>query len=654
MNLIVKKVIDESQQFNLSTKSAWMYYLERGQLTEDRIRSEILNSWAHSKELGVNPYQQQISEMIDPNELMKRREQNEQLLTLASPKIASLYNFLQESKTVLSLTDQYGTIIQTKGEPGTIKRAETLNIYDGGTWSEQSAGTNAVGVTLKTKRPVQVFFSEHFCEKNHQWYCVAAPILAPFTNELVGIVNISGDNPNMHRHTLGLIIAEANNTANTVLRSFFHQAVKEHLFLQMALEQVGEAVWIVDGTNNIVNRNRVAKEHIIFSSIQTIEELEPLAHLLSIVKKERRMLKEEVMVIKQRKKLICSIHPVEVQGRYMGAVLFLKEQGHLPSPARAERKMPASSTRYTFQQMIGESQAMKRTISLAKKAASIDVPLFLTGETGTGKELFAQSIHAASTRCRGPFVAINCGAIPPSLVESELFGYEAGAFTGAKSKGQAGKFELAQNGTIFLDEIAELPLTAQVQLLRVLEERVVTRIGGNQPIPLDIRVIAATHKNLHQAVQEGMFRADLYYRLRVIELAIPPLRERASDIPIFIRKWMQHMSASFGKQQVHISPEAMQALTAYSWPGNVRELKNVMQQTLFQMEGDHLTLIDLPAVVQKALSPEQEREEAQLIEALKSTNGNITKAADLLQISRATMYRKIKKFSITEEDWLQP
>lgn len=237
------------------------------------------------------------------------------------------------------------------------------------------------------------------------------------------------------------------------------------------------------------------------------------------------------------------------------------------------------------------------------------------------------------------------------MFESELFGYEPGAFTGAKSKGNPGKFELAQGGTIFLDEIGEMPLNVQVHLLRILEERVVTRIGGDKNTPIDVRIIAATHKNLTEAVAKGEFREDLLYRLRVIQLRIPALRERMFDIPTLVNHFIKKQSGQFGKRDILVHTDTMQCLTQYTWPGNIRELKNVIQQALFNMEGNMLFPFDLPLEVMKGIEDPIENEKEQLIEVMIRENGNITNAAKTLGVSRSTMYRKIKQYQLTAKDW---
>ncbi|WP_259499873.1 sigma-54 interaction domain-containing protein [Desulfofundulus thermocisternus] len=272
-------------------------------------------------------------------------------------------------------------------------------------------------------------------------------------------------------------------------------------------------------------------------------------------------------------------------------VLAVKQKKMLASTSR--RDYP----RYTFDHIIGTSRAIQHCIRQARQVAVTNSTVLLFGETGTGKELFAQSIHNASQRSGGPFVAINCGAIPASLVESQLFGYEAGAFTGARKEGQPGVFEQANGGTLFLDEISEMELELQSRLLRVLQERELMRIGGKKPIPVDVRVIASTNKDLWQMVASGKFRQDLFYRLNVVDLRIPPLRERVEDIPLLVRHFIKQFRDIFGTFVRDISPEALECLMAYSWPGNVRELQNCIERTMNLATHEVILPSDLPALI---------------------------------------------------------
>lgn len=319
-------------------------------------------------------------------------------------------------------------------------------------------------------------------------------------------------------------------------------------------------------------------------------------------------------------------------------------------------------SKYSFNNILGESDVILELKKLALKAGTVNSPVLLLGESGTGKELFAHAIHDASERRLGPLVRINCAAIPRDLLEAELFGYEPGAFTGAGPKGKPGKFELAQRGTIFLDEISELPAEMQPKLLRVLEDKEVERVGGTKVIRCDFRLIAATHQNLEKLVEEGKFRRDLYYRLNVIPLKVPPLRERKEDIALIARSLLEKLCEDFGRHVKKISDEVIEVFKAYGWPGNIRELSNTLERILYSMEGleDMITTEHLPAMfparqtgVPKAgkrtwKSIRETSEKEALIQALRVSNNNIGKAAEILGMHRTALYKKIKKFNLPQ------
>jgi transcriptional regulator with PAS, ATPase and Fis domain len=323
------------------------------------------------------------------------------------------------------------------------------------------------------------------------------------------------------------------------------------------------------------------------------------------------------------------------------------------------RKLGAT---YRFEQIVSLSRAMADVKSLALKVARSDTTVLITGESGTGKELFAHAIHAASPRELGPFIRVNCAAIPDSLLESELFGYEEGAFTGAVRKGKKGKFELAHHGTILLDEIGDMPLALQAKLLRVLQEKEVERVGGLHPISIDVRVIASTNRNLREMMEQGKFREDLYYRLNVVNLRIPPLRERMEDLPLLIDDLLDKLGESTGCYVREIDPEARRILESYTWPGNVRELRNVLERAMHLMETDRLEAKDVLAslsasrTVQQPVSErvqtlresvEQAEREA-IRRALAATRNNKREAAKLLGISKSSLYLKLEKYGIDE------
>lgn len=338
---------------------------------------------------------------------------------------------------------------------------------------------------------------------------------------------------------------------------------------------------------------------------------------------------------------------------------------------RMVTRMSGAQARFHFQDIVTTSPRLMDVIAMAKQAAASDCNVLIEGESGTGKELFAQSIHNASSRRKGPFVAVNCGAIPRDLMASELFGYVDGSFTGAKKGGKPGKFELAEGGTLFLDEIGDMPLEQQVGLLRVLQERVVTRVGGDREIPVDVRVICATNRNLRQEAQEHNFREDLYYRLNVLGLHIPPLRERKEDIlPLFCSFWAKNANCDAEDFLTLLQPEVIDRLFRYSWPGNVRELQNVADRMMYLSQGREITMQYLPSHILKSaegtadqgklMEPVEEGissihgvrsrkketrlefQRKELLQALDAAGGNVSEAARLLGVSRATFYRKLK------------
>lgn len=309
---------------------------------------------------------------------------------------------------------------------------------------------------------------------------------------------------------------------------------------------------------------------------------------------------------------------------------------------------------YRFEQIAGSSPKMQAVKNLAQKVAKTDTTVLITGESGTGKELFAHAIHAASRRAMGPFIRVNCAAIPDSLLESELFGYDEGAFTGALRKGKKGRFELAHHGTILLDEIGDMPLALQAKLLRVLQEKEVERVGGTRPVPVDVRVIASTNRDLAAQIKEGKFREDLFYRLNVVTLKLPSLRERLEDLPALVQDLLEQLMDATGLIVREIDDDVWDALRGYSWPGNVRELRNVLERALHMMDGDRLKaehlLIPIPENQMRAPGVRTLKESLACAEreaiarALAATGGNKLEAARILGISKSGLYQKLEKY----------
>jgi DNA-binding NtrC family response regulator len=310
---------------------------------------------------------------------------------------------------------------------------------------------------------------------------------------------------------------------------------------------------------------------------------------------------------------------------------------------------------HRFRDLVSKSPSMQKVFELAQVAARSNSTILVLGESGTGKEVLARTIHAESPRAEGPFVAVSCAALTETLLESELFGHERGSFTGATAR-RKGKFELARGGTLFLDEVGDISSKLQLDLLRVLEERKLHRVGGEEPIDVDVRVVAATNRDLRKAVGDGSFREDLFYRLNVIPVTLPPLRERKEDIPLLVEHFLDRLEAEL-KRRVRVSPEAMGALLAHTWPGNVRELRNVLERGAVVAQGEVVKLADLglaPPPGKAAPHPGgpaslEDVERRHIAEVLAHAGGNVSQAARLLGIDRVTLYHKMKKYQLTRE-----
>ncbi|MDR3561658.1 MAG: sigma 54-interacting transcriptional regulator [Negativicutes bacterium] len=360
--------------------------------------------------------------------------------------------------------------------------------------------------------------------------------------------------------------------------------------------------------------------------------------------------------------------PIVFDTTVLGAIATFQSASRIQEvEGRIRNRLHAKglTAKYHFENIVGDSKAIAETLHTAREYSKVESNVLLTGETGTGKELFAQSIHNASARRDGPFVAVNCAAIPEQLLESELFGYSEGAFTGAARGGKPGLFELAHNGTLLLDEIAELSLTLQGRLLRVLQEKEIMRLGADRVIPVNVRIISATNTNLRQMVEKSVFRQDLLYRLDVLRIFLPPLRSRKEDLPLLIDHIVKKNSAKFGKKPTVFSPAAMQMLAEYRWPGNIRELENICERLVILSAGEQVGVdkvckalfedgYSAGGIVPEPMPPRQRGEARKLQEgeidairvALLEAGNNKTEAARMLGIHKATLWRKIKRYGI--------
>ncbi|GIO21687.1 sigma-54-dependent Fis family transcriptional regulator [Oceanobacillus sp. J11TS1] len=452
--------------------------------------------------------------------------------------------------------------------------------------------------------------------------------------------------------------------------------MNEILYFEELLRSEDDAITIVDAKRNVVYWNNAAEETYQITKEQIIHQ--PITNFFShddlmIIKVLQTMqpVKNVYHQPRKDKHVVINTSPVFNRENILVGVIsierditdIVKLNDNLESTSQElqelKQQMEPSSSTSPFSKLKGESQALKQMIRLASKTANTDATTLILGESGTGKEVCARAIHDASKRKNAAFIPVNCGAIPQALFESELFGYESGSFTGAEKGGKAGKIEMADGGTIFLDEVGELPLDMQVKLLRVLQENRIYRIGDSRGKQVDVRFIAATNQNLEKLMQENKFRSDLFYRLNVIQLTMPPLRERKKDIEILAKNFLKQFAFKYQVPVPEMPAETMEVLRQYHWPGNIREIRNLMERIVILHEGATLTRQDVlsflpasfsnqPLANVETLPMEKENMEKLSIEqALEFFNGNKSKAAKQLGISRVTLYQKIKKYNLS-------
>ncbi|HHY92500.1 MAG TPA: sigma 54-interacting transcriptional regulator, partial [Firmicutes bacterium] len=584
-----------------------------------------------------------------------------ELLEVARPFLTGLYDIVQGSGFAVVLVDWEGVVLEVRGDPEIIQAsASALNFVPGAVWHTETVGNTAVGTALTEKQPVQVAGYEHYCQAHHPWACSAAPILGP-DGAVRGALNVSGVLGQVHPHTLGMVVAAARAIEGQLaMRQATEELKLQHKYQEAIVESMSDGLLTIDRSGYITYMNAtgarilgVDPKRVVGQFVGDIVDFKPV--VLSVLESGNGYVDREFMVKTGSgfKHFIKTAVPIrDANGNLTGVVDTFRE---IKRVRKMVNQMVGATANFTFADILGESREIAECVRLAKIAAQSSSTVLLQGESGTGKELFAQAIHNESNRREGPFVALNCAALPRELIESELFGYEEGAFTGASRGGRPGKFELASGGTIFLDEIGDMPLDMQTKLLRVLQEHRVVRLGGSHYIDCDVRVIAATNKDLAREVEEGNFRRDLYYRLNVLFIPVPPLRQRGADLELLVERLTAKISRKLGHEVHHFDPGALQVLRSYSWPGNVRELENVIERAVNMAREKGISAAEVlrllkhqgAAAVPAAEPLSIEELERQAIHrALQAVNGNISLAARLLKISRNTLYNKLKKYQI--------
>jgi transcriptional regulator of acetoin/glycerol metabolism len=693
-------------KLNMELVHIWESFVVTGRLPEEKIRSVISESWKRCSKFGVSSRLHKAHKVLSEEDLFKKRIDSE-LRDIAQPIINDLAQTIGGTRHVAFLCNSKGQIVEVVGDEDVQERASLNNLIVGADWSEEGAGTNAIGTAIKHEGPVQIFSAEHYCEGWHCWTCTATPILDPISKKIIGVLDLTGPWNSYQRHTLALVVAQAKAIERSLLeKELICQQMLTNRYIDVCGESTRDGLIVIDMRGRVIRLNEQAGRRLGLDPVkiigQTVTSFPELSNAFSEIIQlgEPKCERESFITDNQSGQNIRLISkPVTEKNKLLGAMitmpavpLFRKGEGSYPGSdsaainndipddvdvinnrgrrtakvifRAAEVESKSNAARYNFPSILGKSEIFLKSIDMAKRAALNDAKVLIQGESGTGKELVAQAIHLASKRTSGPFIAINCGALPKELVGSELFGYADGAFTGANKGGNPGKFELAKGGTIFFDEIGEMPLDQQVNLLRVLQEKEVVRIGGRKTIPIDVRIIAASNKHLAEEVKKGNFREDLFYRLNVINIDLPPLRKRREDISLLVHNFLDKTRKELGRMGLRIDNGAMQILEAYDWPGNVRELRNVIERTVQMINDDNITVESLPQEIVEAISnktePELVRTEQSeiitdlsivdryerdiLLNAVKQCNDNMTKAAAQLNMARSTLYRKLKRY----------
>jgi transcriptional regulator of acetoin/glycerol metabolism len=639
---------------------AWLAFIEDG-VEPDGLSPEIARSWRRAREVfGVDPTLLRAQRVLQAEALADRRRRD-QAWRLARPVLERAAARLGSAQHVLAWFDPSGWMLSIQGHQRVVEGVAEINFSPGACWSEEAAGTNGPGTALREEKPVEVFASEHFVEAWQCWNCAGAPVFRPNGGPLVGLVDLTGpwDVHQPQALAIASAIARAVEERLAVAASVRDEVIR---FAFQGARGSGDALVAVDGDGRILAANGSATSRIGLESGRLPPDLRRQVETVVLGEgcDELELRWRDLRVVAQ---------PVLHDGVPVGAVVRgLTPAAPFQRPARAgaaaPTARPAALARRGFEAIIYESDAMRQAVELARTAARTALPVVLSGESGTGKELFAQAIHAAGPRVGGPLVAVNCGSIPAALVEAELFGYEAGTFTGGRREGNAGKFEEADGGTLFLDEVSELSPQGQTALLRVLQEREVVRLGGSAPRRVDARIVAASNCDLRAEVAAGRFRQDLYYRLDVLSIRIPPLRQRSEDVPLLAQAFLETAEAEVGRAGLAFGDEAVAALQACTWPGNVRQLRNVVLRAAATSPEALIRALDLSpevlaaplapirpaAVAPRSLDAAEAIERAELLALLEATRWNVAEASKALGVSRMTVYRRMDRLGVGRPD----
>ncbi|OWG39330.1 transcriptional regulator [Stutzerimonas stutzeri] len=609
----------------------------------------IARSWRRCvHDYGLDPARPSEARFVPRQVLREHQDQADELINVARAGVEQLYRQVAELGYVILLTDNRGIAVQFLGDPADEKAHRKTGLYLGSDWGEDHAGTCAVGTCIKEQQALTCHQHDHFSVWHTNLTCTAVPMFNP-QGQLLAVLDISAlhSPPSKDSQTFALQLVKQ-----------YARMIEDAYFLRLYRDR---PILCFDGSREFVLINR-----------RYLLALGDQGELLAGNTAARGLLAEHGLALSGPFGTSNQVHVDQLFDCELADVLSIPYASHdqvrafrthrhqlffaalmeprRRAPAATERCSPAGQS--PLDALADDDPVMRKMLARARRLCSEPLNVLLNGETGTGKERLAKALHESGSRRSKPFVAINCGAMPESLIESELFGYAPGTFTGARSKGMRGLIQQADGGTLFLDEIGDMPLHLQTRLLRVLAEQEVTPLGAERPVKVDIRVIAASHRDLRQMVESGAFREDLFYRLNGASLKLPPLRERADKAFLIDRVFAELAEGRPGNP--HLRGDAISALLAYPWPGNIRELRNVLQYALATCEGDEITVQDLPdeclprilARSRQAESEPEPESAAALRETLRRHRWNVSAAARELGVSRPTMYRRMRLLGI--------
>nr|WP_082988624.1 sigma-54-dependent Fis family transcriptional regulator [Janthinobacterium psychrotolerans] len=620
----------------------------------------IETSRRRSVDYGLRPESVADFSPLAHSDLSVLIEQNRLLHAHAVPAMETLYQQIVNTHNMVILTDATGVIVHSLGDDDFLEKASRVALQPGVAWSEASKGTNAIGTAIAENSPTLVHADQHYLAANHFLTCSAAPI-TDHLGKVIGVLDVSGDQRSFHKHTMALVRMSALMIENQLFSATFEDAITLHFhtrpeFIGTLME--GIASFSPGGRFLAANRNGLFQLGLPFSALQSHTFSSLFGLPVSALFEHYRTAAPGLLTL-------CMHNGVRVYGRAQlrlaNSVFQQSLSGERTAPATpavAANQAAAQARRLSGLRYLrtGDAQ-LELVIDKVTRVLGRDIPIMIMGETGTGKELLAQAIHNDSPRAMSPFVAVNCASIPETLIESELFGYEDGAFTGARKKGAVGKILQANGGTLFLDEIGDMPFSLQARLLRVLQERMVTPLGSDKSIPVNVELICATNHNLRERMARGLFREDLYYRLNGLVVKLPPLRER-TDLETVVRKILA-TEAEHGRH--HVSPEILALFRRHRWPGNFRQLTNLLR-TAIVMAGDEMEIClrhmpddflddieqnpapDATASAERLLAQGAslgEMEQSVIAKSLAAHGGNVSATARALGVSRNTIYRKI-------------